>query len=73
MTKLTYEEFTKKYVLDVGGNELKNSLFSMNTNNLDLFDEVFDNICQNFYQDYLDGKFLFVDESDKIDNNNNNI
>lgn len=72
MGKLSYEEFTKKYVLDIGGNDLKNSLLSIDTNNLDIFDEIFDNFCKNFYEDYLNGKLSFIEESDKIENNNEN-
>lgn len=70
MGKLEYKDFVKKYILEVGGDEVKNILTEVDQKDLDLFEHIFENICQSFYQDYLDGKLNFIDEQDKIENNN---
>ena len=68
---LTYDEFVKKYINDVGGDEIKGILGESESVELEIMEEIYKGICDQFYLDYLSGTLDFIDEEDKPENNTN--
>jgi hypothetical protein len=71
MATLNYEDFLKKYVLDSGINQVKESLLNNDgIEDLSFFDMIIESVGESIYKDYLEGKLTYIQEEDKPDNNN---
>lgn len=66
---LTYEEFVNKYIIDIGAGDIRSILSESESSELEIMEQIFQGICQQFYQDYLLGILDFIDEEDKPNNN----
>lgn len=65
---LTYEEFINKYIIEVGGAEIKSILSESESGELEIMEQIFDGVCKQFYEDYLAGNLDFIEEIDKPNN-----
>jgi hypothetical protein len=66
--KLSYEEFVKKYIMEVGGDEIKSILSEVENSELDIFEQVFEMVCQEYYKEYLNGTLDYLDKNEDLDN-----
>jgi hypothetical protein len=69
MSKLSYEEFVKKYIYEsTGGTILESLKNEMGVHDMEIFEMIVESVAQSYYQDYLDGKLDKIDDNE--DNNN---
>lgn len=72
MSKLSYEEFVKKYIYGSTGGQILESLKNeMGVDDMEIFEMIVESVSQSYYQDYLDGKLDKLDDNEN--NNNQNI
>lgn len=65
MAKLTFEQFVKKYIIEVTGEDLPKVLEGeLGQDDLPIIESILNTISQDFYQDYLNGKLDFIDKED---------
>ena len=66
MAQLSFEEFTKKYILEIGGQNIAESIKDeMGDTDMEMIEMVLNTVAQSFYQDYLENKLDFIDDEDK--------
>ena len=66
MAQLSFEDFAKKYILDLTGDNLSESIRTESEqNDLQIFNEILTSVAKSMYEEYLEGKLDFIDDEDK--------